>query len=159
MYGKKNKITRSGLVLREPLGKLPKYLLIAGCALLLFIPLLPLSLEGSALMNDSPEFCINCHIMNGEYTGWSHSAHRSWATCADCHIPQESIVTKVAGKARNGLFHGYALVFHSYPDPIRIKRLNAVVVRNNCVRCHFHMVAGIHETGGNCWNCHRGISH
>ena len=86
--------------------------------------------------------------MKKEHQGWSHSAHRNWAVCADCHVSQKSLVTKLAGKVRDGLNHGYAYVFDSAPDPIRIKRYGAATVMENYLRCHGQFVANFRIRAG-----------
>ncbi len=156
---KERRVSRSGLVLKEPLGRLAKTLLVVGFIALLFTPLLPLAVKGSTLLNDTPEFCVSCHQMKKDYQNWSHSAHRNWAVCADCHVSQRSVVTKLAGKVRDGLNHGYAYVFDSAPDPIRIKRHAAETVMENCLRCHGELVSKFPDHGRKCWDCHRGMPH
>ena len=34
----------------------------------------------------------------------------------DCHVSQQTIVTKLAGKLRDSLNHGYAYAFNRIPD-------------------------------------------
>ncbi|MBI1865697.1 MAG: NapC/NirT family cytochrome c [Nitrospirae bacterium] len=156
---KEVKVSRSGLVLKKPLKRPFKILLLGGFVAVLFAPLLPLTVKGSTFLNDTPEFCVSCHQMKKEHRNWSHSAHRNWAVCADCHVSQKSLVTKLAGKVRDGLNHGYAYVFDSAPDPIRIKRYGAATVMENCLRCHGQFVANFPDQSRKCWDCHRGQPH
>lgn len=155
----KTRTTIHGLIVKKPLGRATRILMTAAFSATLFIPLLPLTVQGTDILRDSPEFCISCHVMDQAYRDWSHSVHGYRVTCGDCHIPQESVVTKLAGKARNGLYHGYAQVLGEVPDPIRITRLGARTVMTNCVRCHGGLVSGVHMEGRRCWDCHRGIGH
>lgn len=156
---KKITISPRGLIQKRPFGRFSKSILIFGFAALLFLPLLPLTFKGSLLLNDKPEFCVSCHTMRKEYNNWSHSAHRNWAACGDCHVPQQTVVTKLAGKLRDGLNHGYAYAFNKIPDPIRIKKHGSETVMQNCIRCHSRLVEKINKDGRKCWECHRGLPH
>ncbi|MBI5853677.1 MAG: NapC/NirT family cytochrome c [Nitrospirae bacterium] len=153
------RVSRHGLVLKKPLGTLGKFLLVFGFVAILFAPLLPITVRGSAFFNDSAEFCINCHQMNQIYQNWSHSSHRNWAVCADCHVSQKSLVTKLAGKVRDGLNHGYPYLLDSAPDPIRIKKHGALTAMENCLRCHGELVSNFPSHDRKCWECHRGEPH
>ena len=44
--------------------------------------------NASSYLGDKLETCVNCHIMAPQYATWSHSSHREWAHCNDCHVPQ-----------------------------------------------------------------------
>ena len=153
------KVSRGGLILKKPLGRFSRISLISIYISALFIPLAPLGIKGSFMLDSSPEFCVSCHVMQKRYEGWFHSAHKNWATCTDCHLPQQTFATKLAGKLRDGLNHGYAYAFNSVPDPIRIKKHGAETVMRNCTRCHATLVSGIHSEGRKCWDCHRGLAH
>jgi cytochrome c nitrite reductase small subunit len=155
----KFKITPRGLIQKDALRRPYKIFLVIGFVAVLFIPLLPLTLKGSSIMNDKPEFCIMCHTMIQEYRNWSHSAHRNWAVCSDCHVSQQTIVTKLAGKLRDSLNHGYAYAFNRIPEPIRLKRLSAETVMQNCIRCHGQLVEKINKGDRRCWDCHRDVPH
>jgi hypothetical protein len=48
---------------------------------------------------DDPAACVNCHIMSSYYQAWSRSSHARWATCNDCHVPQDSAVSGYLFKA------------------------------------------------------------
>jgi len=153
------KVSRLGLVLRKPLGRRGKVLLGVGLAAVLFAPLLPLTVRGAAFLNDSSEFCVNCHQMNQIYRNWSHSSHRNAALCGDCHISQRSLVTKLAGKLRDGLNHGYPYVLDIAPEHIRIKKHGTMTAQENCLRCHGAIVADLPNHDRKCWDCHRNMLH
>jgi cytochrome c nitrite reductase small subunit len=111
--------------------------------------------------------------MRDHYDGWQKASHHAVATCNDCHVPHTSFFAKWWGKAQNGYHHSTAFTLQDYPDPIRIKPRNAVVLRENCVRCHEDMVSGIvgHAPPGggddddltsdapSCVLCHRTVGH
>lgn len=147
------------IVRRKKLGRGSKTLLALITAAVIFLPLVPLGIRGAWIYTNRPEFCVSCHTMKTEYRNWSHSAHRRWAGCGDCHVPQQSIVTKTAGKMRDGIYHGYAYAFDMTPDPVRISMHGQATVMGNCLRCHKELVAGIHKDNRKCWDCHRGLPH
>ena len=42
--------------------------------------------EGLSYLSNDPKACVNCHIMNDEYNGWTKGSHHAVATCNDCHL-------------------------------------------------------------------------
>jgi cytochrome c nitrite reductase small subunit len=62
--------------------------------------------RGYSYMTDNAEACVNCHIMQDQFSGWVKSSHRAVAVCNDCHTPP-GFVAKYATKARNGFWHSY----------------------------------------------------
>jgi cytochrome c nitrite reductase small subunit len=123
-------------------------------------------------LGSDPKACINCHVMNTSYATWEHSAHRSAATCVDCHLPREGI-DKYIAKARDGFNHAKAFTLESYDQAIVISEDGAKRVQTNCVGCHSAIAAtivkngelnaraGDHTTNGDrlCWSCHRETPH
>jgi cytochrome c nitrite reductase small subunit len=67
-------------------------------------------------MSDDPRACINCHVMNPQYASWTHSAHREYATCNDCHVPQNNILNKYFFKAKDGLRHATMFTLRLEPQ-------------------------------------------
>ncbi len=57
--------------------------------------------RGYSYMTDNAEACVNCHIMQEQFSGWLKSSHRAVAVCNDCHTPP-GLVGKYTTKARNG---------------------------------------------------------
>ncbi|MEW6741058.1 MAG: cytochrome c nitrite reductase small subunit [Nitrospirota bacterium] len=148
------------VVRKKPLGMSSRILLAVVIAGIILIPLIPLAVRGAWTYTNKPEFCVSCHMMKKEYQNWSHSAHRNWAVCGDCHLPQQSIITKLAGKARDGIYHGYAYALNKDPVLIRISKHGGDTVMSNCLRCHGQLVANIvHNGERKCWECHRGLPH
>jgi nitrite reductase (cytochrome c-552) len=43
--------------------------------------------RGYSYMTDNADACVNCHIMQDQYSGWVKSSHRAVAVCNDCHTP------------------------------------------------------------------------
>ncbi|MEO5360910.1 MAG: NapC/NirT family cytochrome c [Nitrospirota bacterium] len=147
------------VIQKVQLGKSHRRMLAIIILAVIFLPILPLALRSAWLYSASSEFCISCHTMNKEYQNWSHSVHSLGAVCGDCHVPQQSIITKLAGKTRDGIYHSYAYIFDSAPDPIRISKHGQDTVKKNCLRCHNQLLANIHTSSRKCWDCHRRVFH
>lgn len=45
--------------------------------------------KGGSYLLDDPQACVNCHIMRDQYDSWSHSSHKTVATCNSCHVPHD----------------------------------------------------------------------
>jgi cytochrome c nitrite reductase small subunit len=121
-------------------------------------------------LSDRPEVCVNCHIMVPEYTAWHHGSHTEAATCADCHLPHESVARKYAGKAVLGARHAWVFTWRAEPQAIRAHALSVNFIQDNCIRCHAELndssfviehPKGMswHEAGTVCWRCHRDVGH
>lgn len=129
--------------------------------------------KGTAYLSDDPEVCVSCHIMREQYDGWRHGSHHAVAVCNDCHLPRDSLVGKLYVKALNGWNHSKAFTLQNFPEPIRIKPDNAVVLEQNCLRCHTPLVDNLiaHGTLGvptdptwkadlyGCVRCHQSVGH
>jgi cytochrome c nitrite reductase small subunit len=126
--------------------------------------------NASSYLSDSPETCINCHVMETQYVTWMHGSHRETATCNDCHVPHNNVFNKYFFKAKDGLRHATMFTFRLEPQVIQIKEAGKGVVQGNCVRCHSNVVndpnmvnvdkAFNHQrTDRQCWDCHRETPH
>lgn len=126
--------------------------------------------KATSYLSDNPETCINCHVMYPQYASWGHSSHREWATCSDCHVPQDNIVRKYFFKASDGARHATIFTARAEPQVIRIKQAGVNVVQENCKRCHqdlIEMTQLTEHTGATarmdqgklCWECHREVPH
>lgn len=120
--------------------------------------------------SDSPETCVNCHVMAPQYATWSHSSHREVATCVDCHVPHDSTVKKYYFKAKDGLRHATIFTLRKEPQVIQIKEEGIHVVQENCIHCHENLVVNDrllpqttqyadHFKERLCWDCHREMPH
>lgn len=118
--------------------------------------------RGFSYFSDDPQACLNCHVMRDPFDGLQHSSHRSVAVCNDCHTPH-TFPEKWLIKGLNGWNHSVAFTTGNFPDPIRIKELNARVAQQNCVECHQTLVSQIHrpEPGQElfCVSCHGNVGH
>jgi cytochrome c nitrite reductase small subunit len=117
---------------------------------------------GSYLQND-PAACVNCHIMNEQYTAWYKSSHRSVAVCNDCHAPHD-FLGKYMTKASNGFWHSFGFTTGRFADPIRIKPANLEITEKACRGCHGAVVhaIGAEQSGTDglsCVRCHDSVGH
>ncbi|MGE5424635.1 MAG: cytochrome c nitrite reductase small subunit [Syntrophothermus sp.] len=91
-------------------------------------------------VSDDPKACINCHVMNPEYTNWYHNAHGRVTTCNDCHVPHENVFAKYMFKATDGLNHATKFTFRMERQNIIMEEGTRPLIQKNCLRCHDHVV-------------------
>jgi cytochrome c nitrite reductase small subunit len=126
--------------------------------------------NAASYLSDSPETCMNCHVMAPQYATWQRGSHGRVATCNDCHVPHDNVVHKYAFKAKDGLRHASMFTLRMEPQVIHIKDAGIDVVQENCKRCHEKLIqfASItnmtgadsrHGQGVLCWHCHREVPH
>ena len=120
--------------------------------------------RAASYLSDSPETCVNCHVMNTAYATWRHGSHARAATCNDCHVPHDTVLRKYAFKARDGLWHSTVFTMRWEPECIRLSAGAVPVVEENCRRCHAALIADVsiaeHAPGDKrCWDCHRETPH
>ncbi len=112
--------------------------------------------RGFSYFSSDPRACANCHVMSGKFDSWQRASHHAYAACNDCHTPH-SFVPKYLAKAENGWNHSLRFTLQDYPDPIRIRPMNASVLRENCLRCHGEMASRM--PAEDCVRCHSGVGH
>jgi len=121
-------------------------------------------------LSDEPAVCLNCHVMGSYYQAWDKSSHAVWASCNDCHVPQDNFINKYAFKAVDGLFHAAVFTAGAEPQVIRARQGSSEVIMDNCVRCHTPLVTeftkmnvGYQEVlkgeAKACWDCHTQVPH
>lgn len=126
--------------------------------------------KAPSYLSDSPETCINCHIMAPEYSTWAHSSHRERTSCNDCHVPHNNVVNHYYFKAMDGLRHATIFTLRAEPQVIQIKEAGAKAVQNNCIRCHTNQITDSKlmqpefthndlRKERQCWECHREVPH
>ncbi len=127
--------------------------------------------RANSYLSDDPSACINCHIMVPYYQSWQHSSHGQHATCNDCHVPHNNIISKYAFKAKDGLYHAAVFTVKGEPQVIRPRDGSKEVIMNNCIRCHTQLNTAFVKTGmidyaqvkegkgKACWDCHRQVPH
>ena len=120
--------------------------------------------RGYAYMTDNAEACVNCHIMQDQFSGWVKSSHRAVAVCNDCHTPP-GLVAKYATKARNGFWHSFYFTTQSFHEPIAATTTSRDIAEANCRRCHAGIVRamGTPAHAGtpdiSCIRCHGSVGH
>lgn len=120
--------------------------------------------RATSYLSDSPQTCMNCHVMTDAYLSWSHSSHGQWTTCNDCHVPHTSIPREYAFKAHDGLRHAAIFTLHIEPQVIQLSHGAVPVVQENCLRCHEERLSEVsacrYQNGDfRCWDCHRDVPH
>jgi cytochrome c nitrite reductase small subunit len=118
--------------------------------------------EGYSYFSDSPDACVNCHVMTEQFTAWGHSSHARVATCNDCHGAHDNIFSKLFVKGLNGFNHSFAFTFNTYEEVITVTDFNQNVANDSCLYCHQQLVSVIapnHGNAPNCVSCHAGIGH
>jgi cytochrome c nitrite reductase small subunit len=119
--------------------------------------------RGYSYLTDDPQACVNCHVMQEQYSGWIASSHRAAAVCNDCHTPHD-FLGKYLTKTRNGFWHSFYFTTGRFPDPIQITSRNAGITERSCRSCHDTVVQAIDPTSHgaaalSCVNCHRSVGH
>ncbi len=121
--------------------------------------------RGYSYMTDNAEACVNCHIMEEQYSGWLKSSHRAVAVCNDCHTPP-GLVGKYTTKAQNGFWHSYYFTTGWFEDNIRITQRGRAVTERACRNCHQEIVDAIEsshpgsdESQTSCLRCHNSVGH
>lgn len=122
-------------------------------------------------LSDDPAACVNCHIMGSYYKAWDRSSHAVWATCNDCHVPQDNVFSKYAFKAKDGLYHAAVFTARAEPQVIRPREASSAIIMQNCIRCHTQLNTEFVDTGmisyadvlegkgKACWDCHTEVPH
>lgn len=120
--------------------------------------------EGLSYFSTDPRACVNCHVMREQYDSWQKASHHAVAGCVDCHLPAAG-VAKYLAKAENGFWHSKGFTLQDFPEPIRIKPRNRMILQQNCVGCHAGLVAEIahpdesESASVRCVTCHRRVGH
>ena len=111
-------------------------------------------------LSDSPETCMNCHVMTDAYATWKRGSHARVASCTDCHVPHSNVIAKYAFKGMDGMKHSYVFTTRQEPQVLRLSHGARPVVQANCIRCHQDQIAMIRLSASSdqpCWRCHQGI--
>jgi cytochrome c nitrite reductase small subunit len=121
--------------------------------------------EGLSYFSTDPKACVNCHVMNDQYSSWQKASHHAVAKCVDCHLPVD-LIPKYLAKGDNGYRHSKGFTFNDFHDPIMIKPQNSKILQENCLRCHgdfvHNIVAGsssMTPDSVQCVHCHMSVGH
>ncbi len=85
--------------------------------------------RATSYLSDTPETCLNCHVMEHAYASWRLSSHGRDTTCTDCHLPHQNPVAKLARKGRDGLRHAYVFTFRLEPQVLHLASSAVPVVQ------------------------------
>jgi cytochrome c nitrite reductase small subunit len=111
----------------------------------------------ASYLSDSPQTCVNCHVMTDAYATWQRGSHGHVAVCVDCHVPHNNPVAKLAFKGTDGMKHSYVFTMRTEPQVLRLSERAVPVVQANCLRCHGDQF-GLSRLPGpeerKCWDCH-----
>lgn len=113
--------------------------------------------NATSYLSESPETCMNCHVMTDAYATWQRGSHAHVTVCTDCHVPHTNHVAGVAFKATDGLKHSYVFTLRLEPQVLRLSPGAVPVVQENCLRCHSEQLSMIRLAGAGerkCWDCH-----
>jgi cytochrome c nitrite reductase small subunit len=141
-----------------------RYAVFAGVGVCLGIGGVALQTSNArSYLSDSPETCINCHVMTPYYAGWARSSHRTVATCGDCHVPHDNALKGLYFKAMDGLRHATVFTARREPQTLKLNPAAVPVVQKNCVRCHEPQIMNTSMRSSDskrlCWECHRETPH
>lgn len=119
--------------------------------------------KGFSYFYDSPEACLNCHIMQDQYASWSRSSHKDFTTCNSCHAPENPALALLY-KAENGFNHSWKFTTGVHSDPIIIRPHNKLVAHNACMNCHQHLFKNQNhphhlDNRQSCLSCHDNVGH
>ncbi len=120
--------------------------------------------HGFSYLSKDPRACVNCHIMNPEFSSWQKASHHSAATCVDCHLPH-SLIPKYLSKADNGYRHSKGFTLQNFNEPIMITPRNSRILNANCLRCHEQLTHGLAPVTRKdpdalrCAHCHASVGH
>lgn len=120
--------------------------------------------EAASYLSDDPRACVNCHIMNPQYTTWRHSSHARVTNCNDCHVPHTSVLAKYYFKMKDGFRHSLLFTLRKERQVIQAIPESKAVIQQNCIRCHARTLdavgAPIHsDFTRQCTDCHREVPH
>lgn len=119
--------------------------------------------RGYSYLTNDPAACINCHVMEDQYRGWTAGSHSNAATCNDCHAPHDNLLHKYYVKAENGFWHGLMFTTGLYPENIQIRETNARVTNDACLYCHADITADMRLASAgeeiSCLRCHADVGH
>lgn len=122
--------------------------------------------DAASYLGSDPKTCTNCHVMNEQYDGWKSGTHANAATCNDCHLPHDSLISKYLVKAEDGFLHSYKFTTGDYPEHIQIREKNLKVTNNACLHCHGDLTDELqisahanNEGQVSCVRCHAGVGH
>jgi cytochrome c nitrite reductase small subunit len=108
--------------------------------------------------SEAPEFCARCHVMEEQYTAWSHAGAHRRLKCVDCHLPNGNPLEHYVWKGIDGMKDVVSFNTGLIPERIELSDHGKSVLQANCIRCHAAAVSQM-DTSRQCWGCHRQLRH
>jgi len=120
-------------------------------------------LAGSAYVSgvtDQRPFCGQCHSMKPQAITQKLSTHTD-LSCNECHLPQDSLISKFTSKASIGLSDISAENFGNVRYPIAASQGMKGIINANCKSCHAatNLDVASMESKRYCTDCHRNVPH
>ncbi len=103
--------------------------------------------NATSYLSDSPQTCMNCHVMTDAYASWQRGSHGHAAVCTDCHVPHENMAAKWAFKGLDGTKHSAVFTLRAEPQTLELSATAVPVVQRNCLRCHGNQVQMVRLAG------------
>lgn len=144
----------------RPLSRRWPITIILALALLAGVVTLFMALGPPRLLakSEAPAFCAGCHVMEEQYTAWSHAGAHRRLRCVDCHLPNANPLEHYVWKGIDGMKDVVSFNTGLIPERIELSDHGKRVVQANCIRCHGAAVSNM-DTTRQCWGCHRQLRH
>ncbi len=124
--------------------------------------------DAISYINDDPDACKHCHVMDEHYDAWRLASHPKEVDCNQCHLPNKNLFSKNCKKAFSGLNHSATYVFSS-DLCVCLKKESKALIKDNCIRCHGDLFSKESSSFENlfhdefkerfCWECHTTSAH
>ncbi len=121
--------------------------------------------NATSYLSSDPTACANCHVMQSHYDSWQKGPHAGVATCDDCHLPHDNVVSRYAVQIEDGFLHGAKFTTGDYPENIRIRDSSLAVANAACLHCHGNLTndmraaMGAEDDSVTCTHCHQNVGH
>jgi len=120
--------------------------------------------NATSYLSSDPTACVNCHVMEDQYNGWIKGSHTNVATCDDCHLPQDSAVSRLVVQLEDGFLHGSKFTTGDFPQNIQIRDSSLAVTNAACLNCHGNLTNDMRRAMGadetmQCTRCHATVGH
>jgi len=130
----------------------------------------------------TPKFCISCHEMKPMYDSWlkgphgplSNKAGAVRASCVDCHLDHENVVSYLKSKVKASIKDMYGHYFKKeeiskldfWLEKLDPKKAKKYTYEKNCIHCHkelsdnaLHEKYKKGEIKETCLDCHWYVGH
>lgn len=115
--------------------------------------------------SSDPTACINCHIMEEQYHGWTADSFQ-WPPALIAIYLTDNIVHKYFVKAENGFYARPEVHDRMASENIEARDVSLAVTNEACLYCHADITSDMRHLGTaqdgeifDCVRCHAGIGH